>query len=43
MVFNIIEGDLTIIEPLITESSTAALKRKHELDDENENNHGIMI
>jgi len=34
---------LTIIEPVITESSTAALKRKHEADNENEKNHGIVI
>jgi hypothetical protein len=43
LAFNTIEGDLTIIEPVITESSTAALKRKHEADNENEKNHGIVI
>jgi hypothetical protein len=36
-------SDMLAFNTMITESSTAALKRKHEADNENEKNHGIVI
>ena len=43
LTFNAIEGDLTIIELGDHGIFHCCIKKKHEIDDENESNRGIMI